>query len=58
MKTVVFKGTDPVRSKTVINNNITEKMNTFNYLDCSISYHNEKDFNVKISEFLHIMGNY
>jgi len=58
MKTMAFKGTDPVRSKIVINNNITEQMNTFNYLDCFISYHNERDTTVKISEFLHVMGNY
>jgi len=55
---MTFRGTDPVRNKTVINNNITEQMNIFSYLDCSISYHNEKDITVKISEFLHIMGNY
>jgi len=58
MKTMAFKERDPVRSKTVINNNITEQINTFSYLDCSISYHNEKDIIVKISEFLHKMGNH
>jgi uncharacterized protein YqgV (UPF0045/DUF77 family) len=58
MKTTAFKERDPVRSKIVINNNITEQVNTFSYLDCSISYHNEKDITVKISEFLHIMGNH
>jgi len=58
MKTMAFKGIDPMRSKIVINTNITEQMNAFSYLDCSISYHNEKDITVKISEFLHIIGNY
>jgi len=58
MKTMAFKGKDLVRSKIVINNNITEQINTFSYLDCSISYHNEKDIIIKILEFLHTMGNY
>jgi hypothetical protein len=43
MKTMAFKGRDPVRSKIVINNNTAEQKNTFNYLHCSISYHSEKD---------------
>jgi hypothetical protein len=51
MKTMAFKERDPVRSKIVINNNITEQINTFNYLDCSISHHNEKDITVKFQNF-------
>jgi len=31
-KRKAFKGRDPVRSKTVINNNITKQINTVNYL--------------------------
>jgi hypothetical protein len=42
IKTMAFKGRGPVRSKNVINNNITEQINTLNYLDSSISHHNEK----------------
>ena len=52
MKTMAFKGRDPVRSTSVTNNNITEQINTFNYLDCSISYHNEKDITLKFWNFL------
>jgi hypothetical protein len=51
MKTMAFKERDPVRSKTVINTNIIEQINTFSYLDCSISYHNEKDIIVKFQNF-------
>jgi len=53
---VAFKGRDPVRSKTVININIIEQINTFSYLGCCISYQNEKDVAVKISKFLQKMG--
>jgi len=42
--------------KTVINNKITEQINTSIYLDYSISYQNEKDITLKISIFLQIMG--
>jgi len=41
-RTMAFKRRDPARSKTVINNNIIEQINTFTYLGCSISYQNEK----------------
>jgi hypothetical protein len=54
--TTAFKGTDPVRSKIAIEVNIIEKINTFNYRDSSISYHNEKDVTVKISKFLQVTG--
>ena len=52
MKTMAFKGRDTVTSKTVINNSTIEKINTFNYLGCSISYQNDKDITVTISKFL------
>jgi hypothetical protein len=51
-----LKGTDPVRSKIVINNNITEQVNTFSYLGCSISYQHEKDITYKVTKFLQKMG--
>ena len=52
------KGRDTVRNKILTNNNNTiEKINTFNYLGCSISYQNDKDITVKISKFLQVMGN-
>jgi hypothetical protein len=33
-----------------------EQINTFNYRDSSISYHNEKGFTVKIAKFHQITG--
>jgi hypothetical protein len=45
-----------VRSKILIDNNIVEQINTFIYLGACISYQNEKDVTVKISNFLRITG--
>jgi len=53
---MAFKGRDPVRSKIVINNNIIEPINTFDYLGCPIAYKNEKDVTLKIPKFLQITG--
>jgi len=53
---MAFKGRDPVRSKIVINNNIIEPINIFDYLGCSISYKNEKGVTLKISKILQITG--
>ena len=53
---MAFKGGDPLRSKTVINNNNIEPINIFDYLGCSISYKNEKVVTLKISKFLQITG--
>ena len=39
-----------------IYNYIIEHTNPFNYLDCCISYQNEKDITVKVLEFLKITG--
>jgi hypothetical protein len=36
-KTMAFKRRDPVRSKSIINNNVMERINTFHDLGCSIS---------------------
>ena len=55
-KTMAFKGRNPVRSKIVINNDIIEQINTFNYLGCSISYQNETDITNKTTKFLQIIG--
>jgi hypothetical protein len=56
MKTMTLKGIAPARSKIVINNNIIEQINTFNYQGCSILYQHEKDITVKITKFLQRMG--
>jgi hypothetical protein len=55
-KIMVFKGTEPIRSKIVIDNMILEQVNTFTYLGCNISYQKEKDTHSKITKFLQILG--
>jgi hypothetical protein len=39
-----------------LNNSITEEINIFSYLGCSISHQNEKDITVKISKCLQKTG--
>ena len=39
----------------VISKTITEQMNTFDYLGCSVSFQNEKDVNAKSTMFLQIV---
>jgi hypothetical protein len=51
-KIMAFKGTEPVRSKIVIDNMILEQVNTFTYLGCNISYQEDKDIHSKITKFL------
>jgi hypothetical protein len=51
---MAFKGTDPTRSKTVINNKIIEQVNIFNYLGNFLSYEKEKYIDNKITTFLKI----
>jgi hypothetical protein len=53
-KTMAFRGRDPIRSKIVFNNKITEQINTYDYLQCSLSY--EKEDTIKLSKFLQITG--
>jgi hypothetical protein len=53
---MAFKGTEPIRSKIVIDNMILEQANTFTYLGCNISYQEEKDIHSKITKFLQILG--
>ena len=42
-KSMAFKGRDPVRTKTVIDNKIIEQATMFNYLGNMISYEKELD---------------
>ena len=57
MKTMALKERDMVRSKTVVNINVLEEINTsFIYMGCSISYQKEKDITVKITQFMQITG--
>jgi len=53
---MAFKGRDPVRTKIVIDNEITEKVNLFNYLGNMISYEGELDIENKLNNFLKITG--
>jgi hypothetical protein len=47
---MAFQGRDPTRSKMVINSEIIEQVNTFNYLGDLILYEKKKDrqYNYKI----------
>jgi hypothetical protein len=51
---MAFTGTESIRSNIVIGNMILEQVNTFTYLDCNISYREEKDTHSKITFFLQI----
>jgi len=42
-----FIGKDPARYKIVISSNIIQYINTCSYLECSVSYQNEKHVTVK-----------
>jgi len=53
-KSMAFKGRDPVRTKTVIDNKIIEQVNLFNYLENMISYEGELDIVKKLNKFLKI----
>ena len=53
---MAFKGRDPVRTKIVIDNDIKEQVNLFNYLGNMISYEGEMDIDNKLNNFLKITG--
>jgi hypothetical protein len=55
-KIMAFVGTEPIRSKIVIDNMILEQVNTFTCLGCNISYREEKDIHSNITKFLQILG--
>jgi hypothetical protein len=40
---VAFIGTEPIRSKIIVDIMILEQVNTFTYLGCNISYQEERD---------------
>jgi len=54
-KSMAFRGRDPVRTKIVIDNNIIEQVNSFNYLG-NISYEKELDIDNKLHNYLKITG--
>ena len=49
---MAFKGRDPVRTKIVIDNNIIEQVNLFNYLGNMISCEGELDIDNKLNNYL------
>ena len=53
---MAFKGRDPVRTKIVIDNKVTEQVNMFNYLGNKISYEKELDIDNKLHIYLKITG--
>jgi hypothetical protein len=55
-RVMAFRGMEPIRSKTCINNKILKQENTFNYLGYNISYEGEKDFNIKAANFVRVLG--
>ena len=56
LKSMAFKGRDPVRTKIVIDNKIIEQVNSFNYLGNIISYEKEMDIDNKLHNYLKITG--
>jgi hypothetical protein len=55
-KSMAFKGRDPIRSKTVVDNKITEQVKSFHYLGNLISYENKMDIDNKLNNCLKITG--
>ena len=55
-KLIVFTGRDSVRSKIVIDNKITEQVNSFKYSGNLISYEKEVDDYNKFNNYLKITG--
>lgn len=49
-------GSDPVRSKIVVNNDIVEQVSSFNYLGCEMTYGYSNDVEQKLNKFNHICG--
>ena len=54
-KSMAFKGRDPVRTKIVIHNKITEQVKIINYLG-NVSYEKEMDIDNKLHNYLKITG--
>ena len=51
-----FVGTDHLRAKIIINDEILEKVNKFTYLGCSLSYQCSNDVEFKLAKFLQLIG--
>ncbi|KAJ4445570.1 hypothetical protein ANN_12251 [Periplaneta americana] len=55
-KVMGFKGTTPLRTKIMINNEMIDQVNCFNYLGCMISYEQINDVDRKLSKFQELIG--
>jgi hypothetical protein len=55
-RVMAFRGMEPIRSKTCINNKALKQQNTFNYLGYNIFYEGEKDFYIKVANFVKVLG--
>jgi hypothetical protein len=55
-KVLGFVGTDHLRTKIVINDEILEQVNKFTYLGCSITYQDSNDVESKLAKFLQLIG--
>ena len=53
---MTFKGRDPLRTATVIDNKIIEQVNLFKYFSNMISYERELDIVNKLNNFMKITG--
>jgi hypothetical protein len=51
-----FRGMEPIRSKICINDKTLKQRNTFNYVGYNISYEEEKDLNIKVANFVKVLG--
>lgn len=48
---MAFCGQSHIRYKVVIDNEIIEQINDFNYFRCNVSYCNKEDINFKLNRF-------
>jgi hypothetical protein len=55
-RVMAFRGMEPIRSKMCIINKTLKQQNTFNYLGYNISYGGEKDLNIKVANFVKVLG--
>lgn len=51
-----FVGTDHIRTKIIIENEILEQVHQFNYLGCNVSYQVSNDLESKLAKFLQLIG--
>jgi len=51
-----FVGTDHLKTKIIINDEILEQVSQFTYLGCSISYQFSNDVEFKLAKFLQLIG--